>query len=234
MFLLDLREVIAERLQDAFELGGLRAPCVGLFLVQLREAFGGDEFFVEVRLGLCGGFAGAAEFLVGARRRRGCPGRFFLRAAQVPDGTRAVLLELLELVRRRQRIRRRRLPRREQFVGFFRELGSEPLVVLLQQILLLLHPRLGALEGGLFVVSLAELRLDAAALLLRGYEFGEVILRGFVALGNLVVLELDALRQLAPGRVRLVQLSLRHGGTVCGVFCGQLNGFPGGVWSTPG
>ena len=234
MFLLDLREVIAERLQDAFELGGLRASCVGLFLVQLREPFGGDEFFVEVRLGLCGGFAGAAEFLVGARRRRGCPGRFFLRAAQVPDGTRAVLLELLELVRRRQRIRRRRLPRCEQFVGFFRELGSEPLVVLLQQILLLLHPRLGALEGGLLVVSVAELRLDAAALLLRGYEFGEVILRGFVALGNLVVLELDALRQLAPGRVRLVQLSLRHGGTMCGWFCGQLNGFPGGAGSTPG
>jgi hypothetical protein len=106
--------------------------------------------------------------------------------------------------------------------------------VLLQQILLLLHPRLGALEGGLLVVSVAELRLDAAALLLRGYELGEVILRGFVALGNLDVLELDALRQLAPGRVRLVQLSLRYGGTVCGVFCGQLNGFPGGAGSTQG
>ena len=227
VFLLDLRQVVPQSLQDALELGGLRPARLRLFLVQLRESLGGDELLVEVRFSLGGGFPGAPKFLVGSRSRGGRARGFLLGAAQVPDRGGSLLLDALELVGRLEGIRGRRLPRGQELVGFLRELRPEPLVVLLQELLLLLHPRLGALERGLLVVGVAELRLDAAALLLSGDQLGEVLLRGFVSLGDLRVLQLETLRQLPSRRVRLVELSLTVRGWMGrrGGFAGQFSGF---------
>ena len=231
VFLLQLREVVPQSLQDALELGGLRPARLRLFLVQLRESLGGDELLVEVRVSLGGGLPGAPKFLVGSRSRGGRARGFLLGAAQVPDRGGGLLLDALELVGRLEGIRGRRLPRGQELVGFLRELRPEPLVVLLQELLLLLHPRLGALERGLLVVGVAELRLDAAALLLSGDQLGEVLLRGFVSLGDLRVLQLETLRQLPSRRVRLVELSLTVRGWMGrrGGFAGQFVGFGRGV-----
>jgi hypothetical protein len=83
----------------------------------------------------------------------------------------------------------------------------------------------------LLVVGVAELRLDAAALLLSGDQLGEVLLRGFVSLGDLRVLQLETLRQLPSRRVRLVELSLTVRGWMGrrGGFAGQFVGFGLGV-----
>ena len=116
VLLLELAQVVAERLQNPLELLRLAAAALCLRLVQLSQPLGRDELFVEVRFGRRRRLARRLELFSALQRRRLGGDLRLLRGGQVALRGGSLALRLLQGLRAGERLSARRLARAQQLL----------------------------------------------------------------------------------------------------------------------